>query len=152
MKIHIQQIPTEGKHIEGEEPSALLDLHEALVKPISPVRYDLDVGLSGGGLFATGAVGVDMRLQCVKCLEYFEHALEVPDFACQVELTGSEMVDLTEPIREDILLALPAHPHCDWDGKRTCPGTFPKETVEIPEQDATADTRDTWGALDQIKF
>lgn len=151
MKVHILQIPTEGKHIEGEEPNAMLELHEATATPASPVRYTLDVGISGGGLFATGEVGVDMKLQCVKCLETFDYPIEVTDFACQVELTGPETVDLTEPVREDILLALPAHPHCDWDGKRTCPGTFPQETAET-EQDATADTRDTWGALDQIKF
>lgn len=151
MKVHILQIPAEGKHIEGEEPNTMLELHEATATPASPVRYDLDVGLSGGGLFATGEVGVDMKLQCVKCLEIFDYPIEVKDFACQVELTGPETVDLTEPVREDILLALPAHPHCDWDGKRTCPGTFPQEATES-EQDATADTRDTWGALDQIKF
>ena len=151
MKVHTLQIPTEGKHIEGEEPSTLLDLHEPMAQPSSPVRYSLDVGLSGGGLFATGEIGVDMKLQCVKCLEEFKYPIEVNDIACQVELGTSETVDLTEPVREDILLALPAHPHCDWDGGRTCPGASLVETSD-PEQDATADTRDTWGALDQIKF
>jgi uncharacterized protein len=151
MKVHILQIPPEGKHVEGEETSAILDLHDPTVQPVSPVRYSLTVGLSGGGLFATGEVGVDMKLQCVKCLEDFKYPIAVNDFACQVELGSTETVDLTDPVREDILLALPAHPHCDWDGKRTCPGTFPKETTD-PEQDAIADTRDTWGVLDQIKF
>lgn len=151
MKVHILQIPPEGKHVEGEETSAILDLHEPTVQPVSPVRYSLNVGLSGGGLFATGEVGVDMKLQCVKCLENFTYPIEVNDFACQVELGSTETVDLTDPVREDILLALPAHPHCDWDGKRTCPGTSAKQTTD-PEQDAPADTRDTWGVLDQIKF
>jgi uncharacterized protein len=151
MKVHILQIPPEGKHVEGEEPSAMLELHDPTARPVSPVHYSLDVGLSGGGLFATGEVGVDMKLQCVKCLEDFDYPIELNDFACQIELGATETVDLTDPVREDILLALPAHPHCDWDGKRTCPGTLPKKASE-PEQDAIADTRDTWGALDQIKF
>ena len=151
MKVHTLQIPTEGKHIEGEEPSTMLDLHEPMVQPVSPVHYSLDVGLSGGGLFATGEVGVDMKLQCVKCLEHFTYPIQVKDFVCQVELGTSETVDLTDPVREDILLALPAHPHCDWDGGRTCPGASLIEATDL-EQDATADTRDTWGALDQIKF
>src|SRR4051812_4436462 len=113
MKVHLNQIPPEGKRYEGEDPATMLDLREKEVEPVSPVHYQLDVGLSGGGLFATGRVGVKMRLQCVTCLERFERPLEVNDFACQVELTGAETVDLTEPIREDILLTLPAHPHCD---------------------------------------
>lgn len=152
MKVHILQIPPEGARFEGEEPNAMLDLHEPDVKPVSPVRYALDVGLSGGGLFATGEVGVDMELQCVKCLEHFKYPIEVDEFACQVELTGAETVDLTEPIREDILLALPAHPHCDWNGKRVCPGAFHQQDSETPDADSPTETREVWGALDQLKI
>jgi uncharacterized metal-binding protein YceD (DUF177 family) len=152
MKVHILQIPPEGAHVEGEDPNTILDLHEENTKPISPVRYSLDVGLSGGGLFATGEVGVDMRLQCVTCLEHFTFPAEVKDFACQVELTGSESVDLTEPVREDILLALPAHPHCDWNGEKVCPGAFHAEKETESLEDDSAEKPDVWGPLDQLKL
>lgn len=150
MKVHILQIPPEGAHVEGEDPNTILDLHEENTKPIGPVRYSLNVGLSGGGLFATGEVGVDMRLQCVTCLEHFTFPAEVKDFACQVELTGSESVDLTDPVREDILLALPAHPHCDWNGEKVCPGAFHAETESL--EDDSAEKPDVWGPLDQLKL
>ena len=74
----------------------------------------------------------------------------VPDFACQIELTGNETVDLTEPVREDILLALPPHPHCDWNGERECKAAFRKQS-ETPEE-PLSDTREVWGALDQLKL
>ena len=54
MKIHLNQIPLEGLHVEGTESSKILDLHEEGIHPISDIRYALDVGLSEGGLFATG--------------------------------------------------------------------------------------------------
>jgi uncharacterized metal-binding protein YceD (DUF177 family) len=148
MKVHIQQIPVEGKHLEGDEPSAILDLHEPGIKPLGPIHYSLHVGLSGGGLFATGQLGVDLELQCVSCLEPFRYPLRVDPFACQVELTGAETVDLTEPVREDILLALPPHPHCDWNGERTCKGAFHRAA----ESEETASNREVWGALDQLKL
>src|SRR3954468_23980590 len=151
MKVHLMQIPVEGKHYEGEDPNSILDLHDPDAQPVSPVSYSLDAGLSGGGLFATGSLGVDMQLRCVRCLEKFRYPVRVPDFACQVELTGAETVDLTEPIREDILLALPAHPHCDWNGEKTCPGAFPTPVLEMPAE-SPAESRDVWEALDQIKF
>src|SRR5688500_881165 len=152
MKVHLNQIPPEGKRYEGEEPNSILDLHEPEVQPVSPVEYALDVGLSGGGLFATGRIGVSMRLQCVVCLEHFVRPLEAKEFACQIELTGSETVDLTEPIREEILLALPAHPHCDWNGARVCPGTFSVISTEEPGADASTEPAAVWSALDQLKI
>lgn len=122
MKIHINQIPVHGLHIEGEEKGDILDIQDALVRPLGPVRYSLDVGLSDGGLFATGELEADIEFECVVCLERFEQTLRVPNFAVQVDLGTSESVDLTEEVREDILLALPYHPHCDWDGKKACTG------------------------------
>jgi uncharacterized metal-binding protein YceD (DUF177 family) len=150
MKVHIQQIPDEGKRYEGAESNAMLDLHEREIEPVSPVHYCLDVGLSDGGLFATGVVGVDVQLQCVNCLESFRYPIRVKDFALQVELTGAETIDLTEPIREDILIALPPHPHCDWNGERVCPGVHAAQffSTESSDQDAP----NVWGALDQLKI
>lgn len=151
MKVHILQIPPEGKHLEGEEPAKILDLHDPQpVKALGPIGYSLDVGLSDGGLFATGKIALDLELQCVNCLEPFSYPIRVEDFACQVELTGRETVDLTEPIREDILLALPPHPHCDWNGERECKGAFHPATTESASE--LSERPDVWGALDQLKL
>jgi uncharacterized metal-binding protein YceD (DUF177 family) len=151
MKVHLNQIPIEGLHVEGTESSKMLDLREPDIKPVSDVNYVLEVGLSEGGLFATGQIGVDLELVCVTCVERFRYRLIVPDFACQVDLTGNESVDLTEPVREDILLALPPHPHCDWNGERVCEGVFLPAKTETAEQ-TPAENRDAWGALDQLKL
>jgi len=153
MKVHLNQIPTEGLHVEGADSSKILDLHEADIQPVSDVQYALDVGLSEGGLFATGQIGVDLELGCVSCLERFRFPLRVENFACQVELTSSETVDLTDPIREDILLALPPHPHCDWNGERVCQGVFPRVKTETDTAtQSPAGNQDAWGALDQLKL
>ncbi len=151
MKVHLNQIPNGGLHVEGTETSALLDLHEQGIQPVSDIRYALDVGLSDGGLFATGALGVDLDLECVSCLERFRFPLEIPDFACQIELTGSESVDLTALAREDILLALPPHPHCDWNGEKVCQGASLPASAETASG-PLSDSRDAWGALDQLKI
>jgi uncharacterized metal-binding protein YceD (DUF177 family) len=151
MKIHLRQIPAEGLHTEGTEPSSILDLHDRGTQPVSDVEYSLDVGLSDGGLFATGQLAVDLELECVNCLERFRYPLRVRDFACQVELKGSETVDLTEPVREDILLALPPHPHCDWNGERVCQGVSYRAKSQAADA-PLAGKPDAWGALDQLKL
>lgn len=149
MKVHVLQIPPDGEHYEGEEPSEVLELNSDRARAVSPIRYSLDVGLSDGGLFATGTVATDIECQCVRCLGQFQRAIEVADFACQVQLEGREMVDLTEYLREDILLALPAHPHCDWNGEKVCKARFRDTETEAEPLD---DHRDAWKGLDQLKL
>jgi len=149
MKVHVLQIPEEGKHFEGEEPSDLLDLDGERIKAIGPVAYSLDVGVSEGGLFATGSLSVQVECECVRCLKKYCRPLAVDDFACQVQLEGREMVDLTEYVREDILLALPAHPHCDWNGEKVCKAQFRDATSDAEPLD---DHRDVWKGLDQLKL
>ena len=149
MKVHVLQIPEEGLHLEGEEPSEILELDSARARATGPIEYSLDVGLSDGGLFAAGTLSVGIECECVRCLEKFARSLNVDDFACQVELEGREMVDLTEHVREDILLTLPAHPHCDWDGEKVCKAQFRDAPSEAEPLD---DHRDVWKGLDKLKL
>ncbi len=152
MKIHVNQIPPEGLRVEGTESSRMLELQDAFARPVGDVHYALDVGLSDGGLFATGSVSVELEMQCVACLERFLFPLEVRDFACQIELTGRETVDLTEPVREDILLALPPHPHCDWNGLKVCPGSAIPAAAGAPAESEDDAASKVWEALDQLKL
>lgn len=134
-------------HIEGDADAAFLELEAADMQAVSPVRYSLDVGLSEGGLFAAGSVGVTVRMKCVACLEEFDTEVEIEPFAIQKELDGREEVDLAPEIREDIHLALPAHPRCDANGRKTCPASFPQAPSDVPTSSGTA----AWNALDKLK-
>lgn len=148
MKVHLLQVPPEGLHLEGEEPNEILDLHEEGMTPLGPVDYSLDVGTNGSGLWATGQLGIDFEFECVSCVRKFRQRVEVPDFATQIELDGRELVDLTDAVREDILLALPPYPRCDSVGSEVCPGS--RLTKEEPEREASAPA--AWNVLDELKL
>jgi uncharacterized metal-binding protein YceD (DUF177 family) len=147
MKIHLRQIPQGGTlHLEDAEDPRFLELEQVEARPLSPLFYALDVGVSGGGIFATGRLSLRIRLRCVACLNDFETDLIVDPFVLQKELDGRESVDLTVEMREDIQLALPAHPRCDADGRKMCPARFPQAPAETqPPGNAP------WGALDKLK-
>jgi len=151
MKIHLNQIPAGNLlHLEGEETRDILELQDGSIRKLSPIRYALDVGLSEGGLFATGTIAVDLELECVRCLTRFPYTIEISDFATQIELGTSETVDLTDEIREDILLALPPHPHCDWDGATTCAGVLEIQKIHESEPAADFGEKNPWTTLDQL--
>ena len=146
--VHLRQIPPEGKHLEGEEDAACLDLSEIGAKPAGPVRFALDIGLSGGGLFATGQVSVPVEMHCVACLRPFVFEATVDPFAAQVEIEGRELVDLTPSVREELLLALPNHPRCDSIPGHTCP----YHGLAAGGGGAQESAQSAWDQLDKLKI
>lgn len=148
MKIHIQQIPEGGKHYESDEEGDILDLEQEHIHTLEPVHYSVDVGLSEGGLFVVGQLRTVVEMECVSCLQRFPMPVEVDDFAVQMDLPGTELVDLTPLIREDIVLSLPSYPHCDWNGERICEG--PRVIVKSEPPDPAEDH--AWDALEKLRF
>ena len=146
--IHLRQIPPEGKHLEGEEDAKCLDLGEIGAKPVGPVRFSLEIGLSGGGVFATGQVAVPVEMTCVACLQPFVHEAKVDSFAAQVQIDGRELVDLTPSVREELLLALPNHPRCDLNSGHSCPYQRPDASGGGTQKT----TESAWDQLDKLKI
>jgi uncharacterized metal-binding protein YceD (DUF177 family) len=146
MKIHLKQVPAQGLHLDGNEDCPIHDVEAEGIHCAGPLHYNIDVGVTGGALWARGSLLQPVELRCVSCLENFVHHIQVPAFAVHTELHGPETVDLTPFIREDLLLNLPAHPHCDTNGDRVCK---PKQS-KTAEQDIKR--KSDWSALDKLKL
>jgi uncharacterized metal-binding protein YceD (DUF177 family) len=146
VKVHLKQIPTGGLHLEGDEECPILELETEGIHCVGPLHYSIDLGVTSGALWASGSLSQPVELRCVACLEKFVHEIQVPVFAMHTELHGPETVELTPFMREDLLLNLPAHPHCDRDAGRVCK---PKQ-IEAAAQDAGR--KSDWSALDKLKL
>jgi uncharacterized protein len=112
------------------------------------VHSDLEVGLSGSGVFATGRVSVPVEMTCVACLQPFVHEAVADHFATQVEIEGRELVDLTPAVREELLLALPNHPRCDLLSGHSCP----YHGLEATGGGAPESAPSAWDQLDKLKI
>ncbi len=146
MKIHLKQIPAAGLHLEGEEECPIREIEAEGIRCAGPLRYRLDLGVSDGALWANGSLAQAVELRCVACLEKFDYEIQVPAFTLHVQLPGPEKIDLTPFLREDILLNLPAHPHCDRDGGRVCRASHPRTAEREARRKAD------WSALDKLKL
>ena len=146
MKIHLKQIPADGLHLEGDEECPIPELEVEGIHCVGPLHYNVDLGVAGGALWASGSLSQPVELRCVSCLEKFVHEIQVPAFAVHMDLPGPETVNLTPLMREDLLLNLPAHPRCDRDSGRVCK---PKQIETLP-QDAVR--KSDWSALDKLKL
>src|SRR4029453_3562692 len=93
VKVHLKQIPTEGLHLEGDEECPILELETEGIRCAGLLHYSIDLGVTGGALWASGSLSQPVELRCVACLEKFVHEIQVPAFAIQTELRGPESVD-----------------------------------------------------------
>lgn len=151
MKIEISKISEDGSFYEGEEPAEILELEQdKYARAAGPIRYALEARRVGHEVVVTGRLEVPVNLLCGRCAEFYSTTLEVSSFLRAHEFSdGQEELDLTEDIREDVLLELPSYPRCSWMGEGVCPLSGVNVSVlKLSEKPAT-DNR--WAALDVLK-
>jgi len=150
MKIHLRQLKHGSAHFSGEVDTSDFGLEQADARALGPVVYDVDAGVSGGGLWVAGKLRCEVELCCVKTLRRFPFTVEVPDFAVQIQLDGRESIDLTPMVREDIFLNLPPYPKCDTVGATDHPAGS-EDLLAESEPSEDDDTGSVWSALDELK-
>lgn len=135
--IDASRIDTSGEVLEGEVDC--VDIDEEFVKPFGGVRYRLKVQVFGTELLVRGSLEQDFDLVCCRCGKDYDDTVKVEDFTASFEIDESNAeVDLTNELRESIILALPTYPVCS----ETCPGVERKD--EMPSDDR-------WNVLDNLK-
>ena len=150
--IHPGEIPEEGLRLSGSLEKDIFQLDPGdNVQPGGPTRYELQIFRSGDLVIAQGTVEAPFRLQCVVCLESFPFTCIVPDYVAEFDLEGDGEIDLGDRLREDLLLALPAYPHCDRadDSNRICPMA---DRLGASESEPEAGRKPSaWDALDGLE-
>ena len=137
LAVDVTRLDPDGEVLEGE--LFCVDVDEEFVHPFGGVRYRLDVRLFGTELLVRGRLEQDFDLVCSRCGEDFDTTVKVEDFTESYEVGEKiQEVDLTEDIRESIILALPSYPVCRED----CPGIIQKDEKPVD---------DRWNVLNKLK-
>ena len=157
IRIDLRQLPIEGKVVEGEISGDVFDLSSNdNARPESPLHYRLKVRRSGDFLHLDGVIEALFSLDCGRCLEPYKLSIKKDEYRVEIPIENDDIIDLTDRLREDILLDLPGYPRCE-DGNvdvRDCPakGEFEiRESGDNPQGRLDeADDKSVWGALDDI--
>jgi uncharacterized protein len=162
MYINLNDITTDGKDVDGELRQDIFGLSEAdpeAPQVTAPVEYDLHIELDRDLVIVSGSLSTQFNLTCSRCLCRFPWPVALGDYLSEEPREGRANLDLTELIREDIILALPGYPHCE-DSPLTPSHRCPEadkfadssEFVPISEEEATQQrSSDAWGVLDGLK-
>lgn len=123
MKLTISRIPESGLKIHGEEPGEILGLDEAdEFRAAGPVSCDLYTQVVDEILIVRGTLSAPLEARCARCTQIFSTTVTDSGFLRDFpNIQGTEEVDITEELREAILLNLPHFPLCDEGCKGLCP-------------------------------
>jgi len=153
MKILVARIPEEGSHYTGDDPGSILQVeNDTFIHGCGDVHYALYAQCVSDELIVRGSLDVDVDLQCARCSEFFSTTVGVSDFLRAYPAPeGTDAVDITEDLREDILLHVPGFPVCS----EGCKGVCPQCGIDLNKGSCTCKADEgpnPWTALDGLNL
>lgn len=123
MKIYLNDITDEGLQVEGDlSPDILESTADDPVWCDGPIHCRLRAQVVSDELLVDGTLQAALKLRCRRCDCQFAGELSGLTYHYDQSLESApEYVDLTQDIREAIILALPSYPVCDPACKGLCP-------------------------------
>ena len=123
LAIDVARLDGGGERFRGELDCSCLEMDgEKWIHPFGSVRYDVFVQVFGTEFTARGVLECDFDAVCSRCGGDFDFTCHADEFEVSEEIPAeTEYFELTNHIRECILLALPNYPVCREDCKGVCP-------------------------------
>ena len=121
IKLLVKRLTVDGVDISGEEqPSALEIEAGGDARPSGPLRYNIRAALVNNGIVVTGKASAKFECRCGRCAASFAMDVANEEVCHFYEGVDQVELDLTEDIREDILINLPYYLVCSEDCKGLC--------------------------------
>ncbi len=140
MKISLKDLEEGFNHLSWVEQDGDLDLDSSEVELLMPVEVEIDLMKSGTTLDVNVNVKTRIRMSCSRCLEPIDRDLDLTfelvfrkvseNTTKDLNLTEDELkvieyegvqIDMTERIRESIILEVPIKLLCSDNCKGLCP-------------------------------
>ena len=161
IKVNTSHIGDEPLFFDGTETRDILDLNAAPEAPemtaVSDITYQLYASKTGQDLLVNGSATFDLETTCARCMKNIVIPVTASKMCLFHENVPEQEVDLTDEVREELLLALPDYIYCAED----CQGLCPKCGANLNDGDCgCADNGDEppvapedspWSVLDQLK-
>lgn len=150
MIVELIDVGFDGLDLEGEVPAEVLECGaDDPVRCVGPVRCKLHCQVVDDHLLVDGALSAPLEMRCRRCDVAFAGELEHIPYHYDEELDPMpESVDLTEDIRESMILAFPSYPVC----RESCKGLCAQcgANLNVGDCDCKPPTDLRWGALDRL--
>ena len=138
-RVQVSEIPEEGLSLSVKEDPAELDLNVDGVRFLEPISVEVFLVKAEKAVMITGRITVPVAFECVRCLREFSASLDIPlstQFVPPPPLPSGEhqmppeqaedyyyrddVLVLDDPVRQEVLLAVPFSPQCRADCRGLC--------------------------------
>jgi len=121
MKIFLRDIPEEGLNIDKTFAGEDIGLSDAMFKCLTPLHLKARVERAQDAVLAKAEVEAGYEFSCGRCLEPVRQQ-RADQFDLYFEITpDTEFIDLTEDIRQELLIVLTGIMLCEEDCRGLCP-------------------------------
>ena len=152
MIIELADIGPDGLDVAGEISEEVLGCQpEDPVRCTGPIHCEVHCQIVDTELLVDGTLSAPLEMRCRRCDGIF--AGKVKNLAYHYDESLDPMpesVDLTDDIRESMLLAFPSYPVCRESCKGLCAQCGTNLNVGTCDCKPPADMR--WGALDRLEL
>jgi uncharacterized protein len=119
MKIHVNRIPAEGLREHASYDPAPLDMERDDIHLREPFAVDAFITKTDTELMVKAAISCPLLMTCARCLEDFSASVDT-DAVFHYKVKPADVVDITDQVREEIILAYPMFPICQPNCKGLC--------------------------------
>jgi uncharacterized protein len=122
IKIPVAKLDRDGIDIAGTLPPSFLDIEESeVISCPNETEYKLHAALVNNGILLTGSISTVLVLQCGRCLVNYESEVANNEICRFYEKVSDSELDVTEDVREDLIVNFPVNSICREDCKGLCP-------------------------------
>lgn len=124
LQFDLLDLAPEGKVLEGDLDCAEFDLDDLPRRTFTaPIHYKLKLTPFNASkdLLVQGSLSSSLNVVCDRCDEEFSWSFSIDEVCHEYENAFGTTVDLTDDLREDILISLPQHFLCQDDCQGLCP-------------------------------
>ena len=119
MKIHVNRIPAEGLTERVTYDPAAMDMDRPDIHLREPFEIEALLALAEKELVVRADIRCPVHLTCARCLDEFTRLLTT-DAVFSYPVRPTDVIDITDDVRQEIILAYPTTPLCRLDCKGLC--------------------------------
>ena len=119
MKIYVSRVPEEGLREHATYDPAVMDMDRPDIHLTEPFEVNAFATKVDEELVVRADIRCPLQLDCARCLEAFDETVAT-DAIFSYTVHPSDVVDITDDVRQEIILAYPMVPICRPDCKGLC--------------------------------